>query len=206
MSAFSSTESLVIEIVLLVLIVGLAIGLLVGLVALVSPARAVALSDMLGRRHSMRQATRMFETPISTERYFYRHHRLFGTIIVAGAGLILWYLGARFDAELMAQSLAASNQRIVAEILVQTFVLVMWIGAGFSLLVGIVVFLRPSLLKGFEARANEWVSTRQASRGMTAEHTGLDRLFQAYPRAIGLVMTLGSLVGLVGLLMIRGRF
>ena len=206
MSGLSSTESLVIEVALLVLIVGLVIGLLVGLLALISPARAVVLTDVLSRRHSMRQSTRMLEVPISTERFFYRHHRVFGTIIVLGAAIILWYLGARFDAELLARSLAGSSQRIAAEILVETFQLVMWIGAGFSLLVGVVVFLRPSLLKGFEARANEWVSTRQASRGLTKDHPGLDRLFQAYPRAVGLVMTLGSLLGLVGLLMIRGEF
>jgi len=203
MSGLSSTESLVIEVALLVLIVGLGIGLLVGLLALISPARAVALSEVLGRRHSMRETTRVLEVPVSTERFFYRHHRIFGTIIVLGAALILWYLGTRFDAGLMARSLADASQRIAVEILVETFELVMWIGAGFSLLVGIVVFLRPSLLKGIEARANEWVSTRQASRGLTEDHPGLDRLFQAYPRAVGLVMSLGSLLGLVGLLMIR---
>lgn len=205
MSGLSTTESLVIEIALLVLIIGLGIALCVGLLAIISPARAVALSQLLSQRHSMRQSTRVLEVPVATERFFYRHHRVFGAIIVLGAALILWYLGARFDAELMARSLVASTQRVVAEILVETFVLVMWIGAGFSLLVGIVVFLRPSMLKGFEARANEWISTRQASRRLSSEHASMDRLFQAYPRALGVVIALGSLLGLVGLLIIRSE-
>ena len=127
-------------------------------------------------------------------------------MIVLGAGLILFYLATRFDARLMAHSLASGHDRIVAEILVDTFVLVMWIGCLFAVAVGTVVLIRPSYLKHFEARANQWLSTRQAAKGMNREVLDVDSLFERYPRLSGVVIALGSLVGLVGLLMLWGRF
>ena len=206
MNGLTSTELLVVEAALLVLVIGLAIALVFGLLALITPARAVGLARVLGRRHSLRQATRPLEKPVYTERAFYRHHRLFGALIVAAAATILLYLGLRFDAEIVVRALARGNERIAVEILVETFTLLMWLGASFSLLVGLVVFVRPSALKDIEARANEWISTRQATRRLGTEHRAMDRFFEARPRLVGIVVTLVSLVGLVGLLAIRVEF
>ena len=206
MNGLTPTESLLVEAALLVLIIGLAIALVFGLLALLSPARAVGLAQVLGRRHSLRQSARPLERPIYTERAFYHHHRPFGAVIVVAAVLILLYLGLRFDAGVMVRVLAQGDERILAEILVETFQLLMWIGAGFSLLVGLFVFFRPSALKDIEARANEWISTRQATRGLAIESEAADRLFEAHPRLVGAVVTVISLVALVGLLAIRVEF
>ncbi|HDP89047.1 MAG TPA: hypothetical protein ENN42_03700 [Thioalkalivibrio sp.] len=203
MNGLTATDSLLVEAALLVLIIGLGMALIAGLLALLSPARAVALSRLLGQRHSLRQSTRALEMPIATERAFYHHHRLFGAVIVVAAVTILLYLGLRFDAELVVRALAHGNQRVAVAILVETFVLLMWIGASFSLVVGLFVFLRPSALKHIEALANEWVSTRQATRRLASEHRPMDRLFEARPRLVGAVVTVISLVTLVGLLAIR---
>lgn len=198
----SMAEDIFYHAALWVLLLGLGAGLLLGVLALAAPAKAVALTGALNRRYSLRRTTRPIERPIATERFIYRHHRVFGGLIGVLALLILLYMAFRFDAALVTAALSSGAERVVVGILVETLELLLWAGCLFAGAVGVIVILRPSLLKRFEARANHWLSTRRAMRGLDEEVLDTEGLFAAHPRLMGAMMSLGSLFGLIGLWLI----
>lgn len=195
----NAVQDIVFETALLALKLGLGLSLLAGLFMLVAPQQAVALTQLLGRRRSLRRQTRALELPHVSERFFYRYHRVFGVLIVLLALLILFYLGFRFNAQVVIGAFSAGQADIAVEITVKTFELLMWIGAAAAVVVGAVVFVRPSLLKGLEHYSNHWFSTRQATRGLATPLVDVDRLFEAYPRLTGALICAGSAAVLVGL-------
>ena len=93
-----------------------------------------------------RKLQRLLERPWRIERMVYRHHRLVGSVIIIGALVLLGVLGIKHTRFFGAGLPAGSGAR-VAEFLV-------WALALSILLIGFVVQIRPSALKGFEALAN----------------------------------------------------
>lgn len=101
----------------------------------------------------LRRLQLFLERPWHIERLVYRHHRKFGGLIVASSTLFLILLtiqrGQPFGINLVAWPGGAR--------LIQLIRVAEWGFALFALIVGIFVFIRPSLLKRFEASANRWI-------------------------------------------------
>lgn len=91
----------------------------------------------------------VLERPRRVERFIYRHHRLFGSAIAAGAMALLALLGAG-QSRLFGTVLPGGSGGRVAMLLV-------WALAVAVLVIGIIVLVRPSALKGVEALANRWI-------------------------------------------------
>jgi hypothetical protein len=61
----------------------------------------------------------------------------------------------------------------------------MLICSAVILLLGIAIFIRPSLIKIVEVWANRWISTRQATRSLSVERDQVNQLVYQYPRFVG---------------------
>ena len=96
-----------------------------------------------------RKLWEVFERQQRVERFIYRHHRLFGGIIVAGAMVVLVFLvaGHGLAGTVAWRSSSAGQMALMA----------VWALAAFALIIGIFIGIRPSALKGFEAIANRWI-------------------------------------------------
>lgn len=155
------------------------------------PAQLQSLARVLDRWHSLRPTLGPLDKPRHTERRIYRHHRLAGALIVAGAGYTLLRLSAIDHQATLAllpdhwddvlRSLFAANS--------YWFLLVTNLAA---LGIGLVVYFRPSLLKHLETRSNHWLSTRQAMKPLDTYHTGLNVALWHRPRLTGAFLLLGS--------------
>jgi len=103
----------------------------------------------------------VLERPRRVERFIYRHHRLFGGAVVAGALTLLVLIGIDYG-RMVATSVwrSAPGAQLA---LVAVYALVV-----FALIIGIYIAVRPSALKGFESLANRWIqlfpATRRTSR------------------------------------------
>jgi len=93
------------------------------------------------------------------------------------------------------------GSRVVGEILVDTARVVLWILGLFALVVGAVVFLRPSALKSFEAWVNRWLSPRQILRPAEREFHAAERWMRRHPRGWAAAIALVSAVCLVALIL-----
>lgn len=96
------------------------------------------------------------ERPRSLERVAYRHHRLLGALLCLGSGYVLATWAMDYET---AAVLNLAGRHWTARGLDWLFVageaLVVLLHAC-VLAVGLVVFLRPSLLKGVERVVNRW--------------------------------------------------
>jgi hypothetical protein len=72
------------------------------------------------------------------------------------------------------------------------------------LIIGSIILIRPSLLKGVETWGNTWVSTRHTTRFLDTPHSGIDSLAACHPRLMGGFLLLGGLyvLGMLGIYLI----
>lgn len=162
----------------LVVLFVLAVALLAGSLALLSAGARAPDSQ----RSGLLEALRLLDRQWRIERLVYRHHRLFGTLVIAGGTFCLWQLARPELSDVLAGYSTAS---VLAWALL--------LGQAFNLIVGLVLLLRPSLLKPVEAFSNRWHHLDRTAPGR-AKQTRLTALFLAL---IGLVVLLGSATLLV---------
>lgn len=196
----------VLETALIVTIGGCVLAMLLGLLLLLAPTAYLAISLRLNKWVSTRRSMRPMEIPRNQEALLYRHHRLFGLLIVTGAIYTLNYFLLDYDRQLAFNTL-------LKELKIEAFTLdwaldavmfFLMLGNVFVLIIGSVIFIRPSLLKGVEAWGNTWVSTRHTTRFLDNSYSGVDSVTARHPRFVGGFLLLGGLyvLGMLGVYLI----
>lgn len=184
---------------LLSLALGLLLSVMVGLLMLTAPRELFSINASWSRWIDTTGSFKALDTPHPLERFFYQHHRVLGTLIVLGAGFVLWQwmfayqrsglfgmLGARWARPELNWIIAAGE----------------WIVVGLHaliLLIGLVILIRPSLLKNLENQTNRWHKAGDTQR-LDARHTGLEERMALHPRIAGFLLLLASTWCLSGLL------
>ncbi|NJD34443.1 MAG: hypothetical protein FIA96_06355 [Betaproteobacteria bacterium] len=120
-----------------------------GVGLLLAAARQPDKPDTLRGRLLNGRLQEVLERPRRVERFIYRHHRLFGVAIVAGALMLLAVLGA--GKPLLFWVVLPGGPSVRAAMVV------LWVLAVAVLVIGIIVLVRPSALKGVETLANRWI-------------------------------------------------
>jgi hypothetical protein len=135
--------------------------------------------------------TSIFDRRFSIERRVYRHHRLFGAFVLAGAlsGVALMFaIVSRQPAIVSAvAALGSTGARVLAASGAITMLLV--------LVSGVILFLRPSALKGIEGRANRWFEPLSGSTSSAS----IARPVTSSPRTMGALLLLAGVVCLLNL-------
>jgi len=175
------------------------IGAILGLLMIFSPVEVSRTGQQMGEWYRHTALMRLLDTPRSVERIFYRHHRLYGILIIVGS---LWSLISLLRMAGQRQKLMGLvdfMHSAVAEIAIDTTFVVLVLGSSFAFAVGLVVLLRPSLLKRIELTANRWVDHLgdRASGSPDTQSTSLA------PRVLGGLILLFSLFVLVQWLLFR---
>lgn len=169
------------------------LGILFGLLLIFKPDLMERINRVANRWISMRHIERLLDHSISIEHWFYRHHRVLGIAIVLGAVYIIIYFGFLFDKAYALQYLSSKVPAILLDIPLDVLVLFLLFGAAVALIAGLFVWLRPSLLRGIEAGANQWVSSRRATKVLDVPHDQLERFVARHARQIGWLLLLGSI-------------
>jgi len=195
--------ALLTQLLLTALGIMLAIGFAVGLGVAIRPAILGRLRSAGDRRVSMRRATRALDIPHNIDRWFYRHHRLYGAFVVTLSVVLLAFLTFGTTPQVWLHSLPVAD-RGIGGILVDTARLVLWALGLFALVIGVVVLVRPSALKRFETWANRWVTPRRALKGLDHDVRGLDDWIARHPRGWGITIAVVTGLCLLALLLHGG--
>jgi len=171
------------------IVFGAALGIVLGLLLVFAPDLAGRMQAVFNRRYSLRRALRPFEVSRFGERSFYRHHRVWGTLIVIGATI---YLLTWITFEKAGLASLAPDPESLARWLIDSAEVFLTGGNIVALAVGLVIFFRPSLLKGLEERANTWVSTRRWARQWDQESSVAEGVSRQHPRVTGVLLILGG--------------
>lgn len=175
------------------LLIGALLGILLGLVLIFRPQLLESINRIANRWITMRHVTRWLDRSISIERWFYQYHSAAGLIAVAGAAYIFIYFGFLFDKPYTLRHLGGTVSPVLLDWLLDVLVLSLLTGAAVALIAGLFLWLRPSLLRGMEAEANRWVSSRRVTKAIDVPHDQVDRFVAHHARQSGWLLLLGSI-------------
>lgn len=176
------------------------VGFLVGIWILIRPESFFRANQFFSQWYSTRKVTKPLMVPHRTERFVYHHHRSVGLMVLAGSIYVLYALFFQYDRDkITAAFFGGVYSYPPAGWLVPGLAISLGVGAVFALVIGGFLLFRPSLLKGFEAWANQWVSARRVTKSLDAMHEGPDRFLVRRPRLVASLLILGSLYALIRL-------
>ena len=186
---------------LLFLMAGSIAGLFAGASLVLRPAWLLQASKRVNRWVAMRQVAGILERVVKVDRWFYRYHQASGTLLLAGAIFLIYFFSARFDKLRVFIGLSRSFALPPAliEVLLDSAVFSILLGAAFALIVSLFLLIRPSMLRGFEQGANQWISLRRALKPFEISRVGVDEYVFRNVQMAGVLLLFGSLYTLAGL-------
>jgi len=189
------------------LIIGGLAGIVVGALLVLRPQSLQRTSNALNRWISTRHMERPLERSISLDPWFYRYRRTSGALILLGALYILYFFAMSMERDVTVRALANSFKLPSALIaaLVDATALIAMLGALFAAFVSLFLLMRPSLLRGFEQRANKWVSLRRGMKPMEIPRANAEAFILQRSVPAGILLVLGGLYILVMLASWIGR-
>jgi len=180
---------------LIFLIVGSVAGLLVGTLLVFRPQLFNSLSLVLNRWISTRSMDKALESSFSLDPWLYRYRHWTGAAILLGALFILFYFTVELDRTVTIEGLVKHFHYYPAVVggLLDALVLSSLLGALCAIFVALSMMFRPSLLRGFEESANQWLSLRKALKPMEIPRDNMERYVQRHTRQVGILLLMGSL-------------
>lgn len=171
-----------------------ALVFLLGLWILIFPASFLRMGKSLGKWVSTEDYFDVIDTPRYQESLIYRNHRIVGVLIVVGALYTLVMLIVRVDMKALTGLLPVVINPFWSEWFYSSAYLIL-IGANvLALAVGIVIFSRPSMLKGIEKTMNMWIIPERKLKKLDEPHEiSIDIFPGGRPRLFGLAVALGGL-------------
>lgn len=169
------------------------LGVAASLMLITRPQVMERFNRVANRWISVRRLNQFLDRSISIEHWFYRHHSVFGVFVMLGSSYIFIYFGILFD---KAYALQHLNWKIPPKPmagLLDALVLSSLTGAVVAFMVGLFLWLRPSLLRGIEVDANQWVSSRRAIKMLEIPRDQVENFVAHHAQRIGWLLLLGSI-------------
>jgi len=188
----TATELLLWRDLALFLLIFAALGMLLGMLLIVKPRSVAYLSRCANQWISLRAINRLLDQTISIERWFYRHHRMMGIAVMLGASYFLYYFFVIYDPAQVLSQLSSYWHYPLLDELLDALLLASKVGGVLAWSAGLLIWLRPSLLRGIEKKSNRWVSARRATKALDVPRAGVDEWVLQHARAVGYVLLLAS--------------
>lgn len=188
-----NTHSLLFQFVTTVFYWAGIVVLIIGIAITIAPGMMIRLGEVLNRWVSTDEIFHRLDVPRSTERLFYRHHRVFGVLLTLGAAYVLYSFLFAFDYQSISREVILFHSAATTEWLLSAL---SFLNIGFSLVgigLGLVILFRPSLLKALEQWANRWYGVDDSLKRLDVQLKMPDSWFQKRPRLLGVLIVAGSL-------------
>jgi len=169
------------------------LGAAISLLLIVNPRLMERINRIVNRWISTRHVNQFLDQTISIEHWFYRHHRVFGAIVMLGAAYVFIFFGLQFDKAYALQHLGWKIPTSLIDGLLDALVLSSLTGSVVAFLVGLFLWMRPSLLRGIEAEANQWITARRAIKILDIPRDQVESFVARHAQRVGWLLLLGSI-------------
>ena len=179
---------------------------LCGLVFIISPGSLLRYSNKLNKWVSTAGFFESLDRPRHIEKIVYRNHRLFGLIFMIAAVYCLYIFFFVMDVQRVIKLLPVIGNASFSIWLYEVMYYLLLSANGLALIVSLIILVRPSVLKGLEARANRWITTDKYTKPLDQEHSIPEHILPGNVRLFGFLVMLGGLYIMfnTGVLWIRG--
>lgn len=193
MLQLSQTDMILWRTLLIFLLLGGLLGIAVSLLLIFKPHLLPPVNKIANQWVSTSKVGHWFDQSISMEQWFYRHHRLFGIFLSLAGGYILIYFGLLLNKATVLQGMAQQTSQSLASGALDAFQIAAMLGSILSLMVGLLLWLRPHVLRGIDHAANRWISSSNAANIMDQPHSQIERFVTRHARPVGSLLLLGNL-------------
>lgn len=193
MTGDATMDGILVDTLWILGLIGIALATLAGLWLVAAPRQALSLAQRLNREFSVSWVQRLLDAPRSSEPLIYRRHRVVGALLVVATAYFFWQYLTAFDRAALVALYAGSLPAVVLEILATAFTVILVLGNAVGLVLGFIIFFRPSLLKGAEGWANRWVAADRAVEVLDRRSDRPESFTSRYPRRVGAVILLATL-------------
>lgn len=175
-----------------------AVVLIIGLWLLISPASFLKTGNLLGRWVSTDSYFETLDRPRFQERAIYKYHRGFGALIFSGA-LYSMVILMMTETDIVIDQLPVIVNRHWSEWFYLTLYSILIGANGLAAVVGLLVFIRPSLIKGIEQVLNKWIGIEQKLKKLDERHEISLSILPGSPRLFGLAVSLAGIYMMLSL-------
>lgn len=172
-------------------------GFAVGVGLIVNPMRMLRFFAIMNQWVSLRRSTRWLAIPRDTGPVVQRFRRPIGAAFILLAAFSTFVLIVKIDAHRVITALRIHDPHSLATLIMESVRWCLITGSMMAIAVGIMLIFFPKALQAIEMRANRWYSMRSWSRGGDVLHLGLEKWLESYPRAMGWIIAVASLVVVV---------
>lgn len=165
------------------------VTLIVGLFMLIAPHKVHSLATKLDVFISTEKYFALLDNTKNFERFFYQHHHYFGIFIVLAA---LYTLIRLVGLEIPPGVLPEIFHPVVSEWIYDAFIDILLLFNSLAIILGFVIFFRPSALKNFEARMNQWIDSSRVVEELDSQRFLEQQKPLKWPRLYGLIVLLAS--------------
>jgi len=183
----------------ILLLLGVALGLLVGILLLIDSQRVLRWNAYLNRWISTGESLRVLDQPHDLNRIVYRGHRILGLVVLAAALYALDVLVFNIQTRPLAHIFRDLANPATLQLFADGARWFLVAGNVLAILVGMILVLRPSLLKGVEGWTDRQYSPRLSSPNLDEPRYQPDEFVRAHLRLAGIVAAGGSLFALLSL-------
>ena len=131
--------------------------------------------------------------PIYKERFFYRHHRIFGIFIILFSLFCIYMLTVYIGMGSMTVNLEKLAESEFEKWLFVILYYLLLVAVFLTLIFGLIMFLRPSALKSFESWSNHWIDAETPLKVLDREKDLPDRFLLGNPRIFGLLIVIAAI-------------
>jgi hypothetical protein len=131
--------------------------------------------------------------PRYKEHFFYRHHKLVGFFIVVLSVMSLYsltfYMGIDRTTDILLKFSESEFEKWIFVVLYYSLI----VAISLSIIFGIIMFIRPSLLKSFEEWSNHWIDTDTPLKKLDKQNNIPDKILPGKePRIFGVFIILAA--------------
>jgi hypothetical protein len=130
--------------------------------------------------------------PRYQERLFYRYHHLFGASVMLLTALCIYMMLFYADVSLVLNKLSMMADTVFGKWLLETLYYVLIAANGLAFVFGAIIFIRPSVLKNLETKANHWVETEQKLDVLNSIRDLPETVLPGNPRIFGTLILIGA--------------
>jgi len=164
-----------------------------GLSFLFLPEKMERIGERLNNWISTEHIFDSLNKPRYQERLFYRFHHLFGGLVIVFALISIYMLYFYTDIKPLIQNIVLMADTAFGKWLLESLYYIL-LGANIlALVIGVIIFFRPSLMKEAEKKSNYWVETEEKLKVLDKTKDLPDTVLSGNPRIFGALILLGAI-------------
>lgn len=165
----------------------------IGLFLIIAPNRVMTWGNSANRWISTNAFFNTLDVPHNYERFYYKQHRILGCIITVLSAISIYMLVFYAGMESTANGFEKMADSVFGKWLLQSSYYILTVFCVLTLIAGIIIFIRPSLLKSMEAWGNRWVDTQAPLKKFDEVHEIPTDILPGKPRLFGSFVLVGAI-------------